>query len=62
MLEIGSFDVKEHFKEFWQYQRLLVNEKIEHSELLQNPDKWQKFSINKNELIVKGADNKKLFN
>jgi hypothetical protein len=61
-LEMGSFDVEEYFTEFWQHQRLLVNEKVEHSELLQNPDKWQKFSINKNEMFVKGAENKKLFN
>ena len=61
-LHIGSFDVVAHFKEFWIHQRLLVNDKVEHSELLLDPDKWKKHKIKRNELIVKGDENKHQFN
>ncbi len=53
-LHIGCFDVEEHFKEFWQKVRVVVNQKVEHSELLQHPDNSRKLSFKNSELFVHG--------
>lgn len=61
-LHIGSFDVVAHFKEFWLEERFLVNQKIEHSELMQSQDNWEKFSIKKSETTAKDDQSKHQFN
>lgn len=61
VLENEPFDVEAHFKEFWLHQRMLVNDKVEHSELLQNPNRWKNSQIDKNDLIIKGNEDRQEF-